>query len=80
MKSNAPTEDAEDGERDAFYDQLQKLVDDTPVHDVLLILNDLHSKVRVDNTGKESSMGKQEIGDSNNNGDRWSTFTKKTTL
>ena len=55
----APTEDAEDEEKDTFYDELQASVDETPSHDVLLIMGDLNAKVGVDNQGKESTTGRQ---------------------
>ena len=34
----APTEDAEEEEKDAFYDSLQKTADETPSHEVLLLM------------------------------------------
>ena len=40
----APTEDAEDEKKDTFYDELQASVDETPSHDVLLIMGDLMQK------------------------------------
>lgn len=36
---------------DTFYDQLQKLVDETPAHDVLLIMGDVNAKVGSNNLG-----------------------------
>ena len=45
----APTEDAEEEEeKDTFYDELQASVDETPSHDVLLIMGGLNAKVGVD--------------------------------
>ncbi|XP_048743102.2 uncharacterized protein LOC125656542 [Ostrea edulis] len=41
----APIDDGEDEEKISFYDSLQNVVDDTPSHDVLLILGDLNAKV-----------------------------------
>ena len=76
----APTEDAEDEEKDTFYDELQASVDETPSHDVLLIMGDLNAKVGVDNQVKESTMGRQGLGDANDNGDRLITFCQENRL
>ena len=76
----APTEDAEDQEKDTFYDELQASVHETPFHDVLLIMGDLNAKVGVDNQGKESTMGRQGLGDANDNGDRLITFCQENRL
>ena len=54
----APTEDAEEEQKDTFYDELKASVDETPSHDVLLITGDLNTKVGVDNQEKESTMGR----------------------
>ena len=32
----APTEDAEEADKDAFYDQLQAVTDEVPTHDLLM--------------------------------------------
>ena len=40
----APTEDPEEQEKDVFYDQLQSAIDDTPSHDVLLVIDDLNAR------------------------------------
>ena len=53
----APTEDALEEDKDTFYDQLQELVDETPSHDVLLIMGNLNAKVGSNNKGKETIMG-----------------------
>ncbi|XP_056021988.1 craniofacial development protein 2-like [Ostrea edulis] len=75
-----PTDDAEDEEKISFYDGLQKVVDDTPSHDVLLILGDLNAKVGKCNQGKETIMGQQGIGECNNNGERLCTFCQENDL
>ena len=56
---------------------LQKTVDETPSHDVHLLMGNLIGKIGRDNRGKESMMGQQGLGEGNNNGglkqlsDRW---------
>ena len=75
----SPTEDAETEESEGFYDSRQKVVHETPLHDVLLINGDLNAKVGIDTTGKENVMGRLGIGNSNTNGERPSAFCHKTT-
>ena len=55
-------------------------MDETPYHDVLLIMGDLNAKVATDNQGKESTMRKQGLGDANDNGDRLITFCQENRL
>ncbi|XP_056017289.1 craniofacial development protein 2-like [Ostrea edulis] len=66
----APTNDAEEEQKDTFYQQLQKAVDKIPTHDVLLIIGDLNAKVGSSNEGREKSMGKHGCGTINDNGER----------
>lgn len=75
-----PTENSVDVEKDTFYDQLQKLVDETQAHDVLLIMGDLNAKVGSNNKGKENTMGQHSLGDINNNGDRLTSFCQENRL
>ena len=76
----APTEDTADQEKGTFYDELQATVDETSSPDVLLIMGDLNVKVETDNQGKASTMGRQGIGDANNNGDSLTTFCQENRL
>ena len=41
----APTNEAEEEEKDNFYEQLQKVMDATLRHDMLLLLGDWNAKV-----------------------------------
>ena len=65
----APTEDADEEEKDVFYDQLQRAIDDTPSHDVLLVIGDLNARTGSVNTEKEF-LGKEGFGTMNNNGEK----------
>ena len=76
----SPTEDSEEEEKEVFYDQLQKTVEDTPVHDVLLLLGDFNAKVGTNNEGKERVMGKQGCGIINGNGSRLVNFCEDNNL
>ena len=67
----APTNQAEEEEKDNFYEALQREVDLVPRHDVLMVNGDLNAKVGEDNTGKEGIMGKHGLGVINDNGQRF---------
>ena len=76
----APIEDANAEVKDAFYDQLQTVVESVHAHDMLLILGDLNAKVGSDNTGREHVMGKHGIGTINDNGERLADFCEENNL
>ncbi|XP_061176934.1 craniofacial development protein 2-like [Saccostrea echinata] len=76
----SPTEDKDEEEKDSFYEELQRAIEETPVHDVLLILGDLNAKVGTNNEGKESIMGKYGCGVINNNGSRLVDFCQENKL
>ncbi|XP_041364105.1 craniofacial development protein 2-like [Gigantopelta aegis] len=42
----APTEDAEEEDKDMFYDQLQQILQNVPAHDMLLMIEDFNAKER----------------------------------
>ncbi|XP_056017205.1 relaxin receptor 1-like [Ostrea edulis] len=66
----APTEVAEEDDKDIFYEKLQELIETTPRHDILVVLGDLNANVGNDNIGKEATMGMHGRGERNNNGER----------
>ena len=70
----APTEDAEDEDKDEFYTQLQGVLMAVPNHDVLLVMGDLNAKVGSDNIGFEHCIGKHGLGTRNDNGERFLDF------
>ena len=41
----APTNEADDEVKDDFYEQLQKIMDEVPRHDMLLVIGDWNAKV-----------------------------------
>ena len=57
----APTVEAEEEEKDEFYEQLEEEIRTTPRHDVLMVIGDLNARVGEDNTGKERAMGTQGL-------------------
>lgn len=74
----APTEDSNDNEKEAFYNELESLCDTIPKRDMLIILGDFNAKI-----GKEERIrniaGKNTIHDrTNTNGDRLSNLAEAT--
>ena len=52
-----PTNDAEDVSKEEFHEQLQREVEETARHDVLIVMGDLNAKIGQDNEGWEKVMG-----------------------
>ena len=80
IASYAPTEEAEEEEKDEFYEQLEEEIRTTPRHDVLMVIGDLNARVGEDNTGKETAIGTQGFGCANNNGERLSNLCAESRL
>ena len=57
----SPIEDSEEEENGAFYDQLQKTVEEAPVHDVLMLLGYLNAKVGTNHEGKRTGDGETRM-------------------
>ena len=70
----APIEDAEQADKDAFYDQLQAVTDKVPTHNLLMVLGDLNARPGNNNIGRDNVMGKHGIGTINDNGERLGHF------
>ncbi|KAI8503757.1 hypothetical protein Bbelb_187280 [Branchiostoma belcheri] len=67
----APTNDAEEERKDAFYQQLQAVLDRRRNKDITILMGDLNAKIGSDNTGYEEVMGKEGLGKMNENGERF---------
>jgi endonuclease/exonuclease/phosphatase family metal-dependent hydrolase len=65
----APTEDAEEEVKQAFYDMLQKTLTETPKKDMKVLMGDFNAKVGSDNDTIENVMGKHGLGEMNENGE-----------
>ena len=70
----APTNDAEEEDKEDLYEQLEQTVSKVPIHDMLWIIGDMNAKVGTDNTGRERAMGIHGCGIMNNNGERLTDF------
>ncbi|KAL9954308.1 hypothetical protein ACROYT_G041827 [Oculina patagonica] len=56
--------------KDEFYEQLQKEVETSPRHDMLVIMGDANAKVGEENERWERAKGRHEIGTMNENDER----------
>ena len=70
----APTNDDDDEEKDNFYNRLQTVIENLPTKDVNIVMGDANAKVGEDNTGFEDVMGKQGLGQMNENGERFANM------
>ena len=78
--SYAPTEDAEEADKDIFYDQLQAVTDEVPTHDLLMALEDLNARSGYNNIGRHSVMGMYVIGIIDSNGERLCHFSDENNM
>ena len=76
----APTNDASEEEKEAFYLALHDTTAQVPKHDMLVVLGDLNAKVGTDNKGFEESMGCEECGNMNDNGSLFRDFCQDNSL
>ena len=70
----SPTNDSDDEKKDEFYDQLQAEIEETPRHDIKILIGDFNAKVGSDNSSFEQTMGKEGCGIMNENGERLIEF------
>jgi len=70
----APTEVAEDAERQALYVQLSDTLKKQKEEDIIIVGGDLKAKVDQDNEGLENVMGRQGLGERNENGQLFVDF------
>ena len=53
-----------------FYEQLRAELENTPRHEMKIVMGDLNAKVGNDNTNYERAMGSEGCGNMNDNGER----------
>ncbi|XP_048759317.2 craniofacial development protein 2-like [Ostrea edulis] len=67
----APTNDTDDEKKDAFYQQLQAVLDKAGKKDMTILMGDFNAKIGADNTGYNEVMGTHGLGYMNENGERF---------
>ena len=58
----APTNDSNDRDKEAFYEQLQATLENVHSRELLLVMGELNAKVRTDNINFERIMGREVCG------------------
>ena len=76
----APTLDAEDEDKELFYEQLQSIVEKVNKDDHLTITGDINAKVGSSNHNRERVMAKHGAGILNSNGERLIDFCEMNNL
>ena len=76
----APTNEADEEQKARFYDQLQRILDETHKHDILLLMGDLNAKIGKRVTHDERAIGSEAIGDQNENGELFTTLCEMNDL
>ena len=67
----APTEVTPEPMKDEFYSQLDKTLEMIKPSDITILMGDMNAKIGSENGGYEHVMGRQGVGERNNNGDRF---------
>ena len=80
IQTYRPTNVASDEDKDTFYELLQKEIDATPLHHLLILLGGANAKVESDNTGWEGTMGNEGLGTLNDNGLRFASLCTENSL
>jgi len=57
IQVHAPTETAEDSEKDEFYSQLQDSLDHIPSYDIKLLIGDFNAQIDSDRRGQNVAVG-----------------------
>jgi exonuclease III len=72
----APTDEADDEDKAAFYESLQATLENIPKHDVHLVIGDFNARVGSNNKNLESIMGRHGMGNMMDNGHRLVEFVE----
>ena len=70
----APTDNNEEESKDAFCDQLQTELENTPCHEIEVVMGDLNVKVVSVNKSHDKAMGREDCGSMNDNAERLLEF------
>ena len=64
----APTNSAESEEKETFYQDLQTVTQKLPKRDIQVVMGDMNAKIGKDNDNWKGTMGKEGLGQMNENG------------
>lgn len=67
----APTNDSDKENKEEFYNRLQAVLENCSRRDITCLMGDFNAKIGSDNRGYEQVMGRQGLGDINDNGERF---------
>lgn len=70
----APTNNDSEDEKEDFYQKLQAIVQTLSPRNLIMVMGDFNAKIGSDNTGMESVMGREGVGERNENGERFGEF------
>ena len=70
----APTNDSDAEKKSEFYGIHQAVVNQKAKKDLLIMMGDFNAKIGKDNIGKELVMGKEGLGEINENGELFTDF------
>ena len=70
----APTNDADGDVKTDFYEQLQATLEQRTKRDILIVMGDFNAKIGSDNVGREYVMGREGLGQINENGELFADF------
>ena len=69
------TNEADEEKKDSFYDLLQRVTDEIPNHDTILMLGDWNAKIGATQEGEDGVVGRHGLGDERSeNGVRFVSF------
>ncbi|VDP19294.1 unnamed protein product [Schistosoma margrebowiei] len=69
-----PNNDSSDDIKYLFYERVQSIIEKCPRKDRTIIMGDLNAKVEIVNTENENTMGRHELGERNENRERFANL------
>ena len=76
----APTNESEEDDKEEFYNRVLTIVQGRSRRNIVILMGDFNAKIGSDNTGYEEVMGRQGIGEMNDNGERFTDLCATTNL